>query len=71
MQTIPFTRRQVALTLGIIMQGEQIERLAKTTNTAVDDLRRIAAGELPPTAGVSSFLNLHPNGKGAFVWDVR
>lgn len=63
MHTVTFTRRQVALTLSIIMLGEPLSRIAKATNTAAADLRRIAAGELAPTAGVLSYLDFRRCGR--------
>ncbi|HEX4065098.1 MAG TPA: hypothetical protein VHZ09_03665 [Acidobacteriaceae bacterium] len=66
-QTIVFTRRQVALTLRILMLGESSERLADFTNTAAADLQLIAAGKLSLTTGLLSYLNLQRRGRN-FVW---
>jgi hypothetical protein len=67
MHTVTFTRRQVGLVLSIIMLGESLKRLAKATNTAAADLRRIAAGELAPTAGVLSYLEVRRRSGRKFI----
>lgn len=67
MRKVTFTRRQVALTLRILMQGESLKHLAKETNTAAEVLRLIAAGDLGPSAGVLSYFDLRRRGS-KFVW---
>jgi hypothetical protein len=67
--SITFTRRQVALLLSIVMQGESLKRLAKTTMTAAAELRLIASNELDPTKGVLSFLDLRRHGK-EFICEI-
>jgi hypothetical protein len=68
--TVTFTRRQVALMLTIALLGEPIERLAKITQTDAADLRRVAGGQLPPTAGVLGYFDLQPKG-GNFAWQLQ
>lgn len=67
MQTVTFTRRQVALILHILMDGESSERVAHFTNTAAADLQLIADDRMEPTAGLLSYLNLQRRRRN-FVW---
>lgn len=68
--TVTLSRRQVALMLALALLGEPIERLAKTTHTDAADLRRVAAGQLAPTAGVLGYFDLQPKG-GNFEWQLQ
>jgi hypothetical protein len=67
---VTFTRREVALTLRIVMQSTSTERLATATGTAAPDLRRIAAGRLAPTVRVLSYLGFRSSGRN-YAWQFE
>jgi len=70
LQPIRYTRAEVRLMVRIAAHGSgALQRLAQITDTAVPDLRLIAAGRRVPTIGVLRFFDLQPAGRG-YVWQT-